>query len=104
MKELTGGRRVPSAWRPPGTVGEEILQPGDWLALYTDGITEARDSSGAWFGEEPAGGVPDARDRRRAAAAGDGPETHAGRARPPEGELQDDASILLACWNGKRDP
>ncbi|MBO7573948.1 MAG: SpoIIE family protein phosphatase [Bacilli bacterium] len=32
---------------------EEItLKPGDSLTLYTDGITEARDPSGAFFGEE----------------------------------------------------
>ena len=32
---------------------EEItLKPGDSITLYTDGITEARDPSGAFFGEE----------------------------------------------------
>jgi sigma-B regulation protein RsbU (phosphoserine phosphatase) len=35
--------------RPPGVI-EEQLQPDDTLVLYTDGITEARDASGALFG------------------------------------------------------
>jgi PAS domain S-box-containing protein len=28
------------------------LEPGDTLVLYTDGVTDARDPSGEWFGEE----------------------------------------------------
>jgi serine phosphatase RsbU (regulator of sigma subunit) len=35
--------------RPPGVV-TEWLEPGDTLVLYTDGITEARDSTGALYG------------------------------------------------------
>ena len=31
---------------------ETILKPGESITLYTDGITEARDGSGAFFGEE----------------------------------------------------
>ena len=34
------------------TIAEEKLEPGDWLVLYTDGVTEARNASGEWFGEE----------------------------------------------------
>jgi hypothetical protein len=99
VKELAGGRRLPlglGAAAP--TVAEETLQPGDWLVLYTDGITEARDAAGAWFGE-----------RRleeflvRAAAAGQPPpETVRRLVRSvldhQAGRLQDDASVLLACW------
>jgi Stage II sporulation protein E (SpoIIE) len=29
-------------------VGEEPLQPGDWMVLHTDGVTEARDHDGAF--------------------------------------------------------
>lgn len=32
--------------------GEAVLAPGDVLLLYTDGTTEARDPSGAFFGEQ----------------------------------------------------
>ena len=34
------------------TMAECALQPGDMLALYTDGITEASDNNGKEFGEE----------------------------------------------------
>ena len=31
--------------------GEIAFDPGDRVVLYTDGVTEARDGSGAWFGD-----------------------------------------------------
>ena len=31
--------------------GELPFEPGDRVVLYTDGVTEARDQSGAWFGD-----------------------------------------------------
>jgi hypothetical protein len=107
VKELAGGRRVPFGLDTAGmTVGEEVLQPGDWLALYTDGITEARDAAGAWFGEErlvdfltreiAAGQPPPETVRRLTKAVLD----------RQGGLLQDDASILLARWtrNDRHDP
>jgi len=84
------------------TVGEEFLQPGDWLALYTDGIVEARNADGAWFGEdrlvemlthEVAAGQPPPETVRRLNQA---VLAH------QDGLLQDDASILLACWAPER--
>ena len=36
----------------PGEVTREQLEPGDRLLLYSDGITEARDHTGEFFGEE----------------------------------------------------
>jgi hypothetical protein len=99
VKELAGGRRVPFGLDTAEmTVAEEVLQPGDWLALYTDGVTEARDASGAWFGEdrladfltrEIAAGQPPPETVRRLTKA---VLEHQG------GLLQDDASILLARW------
>jgi serine phosphatase RsbU (regulator of sigma subunit) len=99
VKHLTGGRRVPFGLGTGVlTVGEEILQPGDWLALHTDGVTEARDAAGAWFGEDrladfltrevAAGRPPPETARRLVHAVLD----HQG------GLLQDDASVLLARW------
>jgi hypothetical protein len=35
-----------------GEVAETRLDPGDWLVLYTDGVTEAHDPSGEEFGEQ----------------------------------------------------
>jgi serine phosphatase RsbU (regulator of sigma subunit) len=99
VKTLAAGRRLPFGLATGElVVGEESLQPGDWLALYTDGITEARDAAGRWFGErrlaefltrEAAGGQPPAETVRRLTHA---VLDHQG------GLLQDDASILLACW------
>jgi serine phosphatase RsbU (regulator of sigma subunit) len=99
VKELAGGRRLPFGLDTAGmTVGEEVLQPGDWLALYTDGITEARNAAGDWFGEarlvdfltrEIAAGEPPPETVRRLTKA---VLEHQG------GLLQDDASILLARW------
>jgi hypothetical protein len=99
VRELGGGRRLPFGLGTAGmTVGEEMLEPGDWLALYTDGITEARDATGAWFGEarlvdfltrEIAAGEPPPETVRRLTKA---VLEHQG------GLLQDDASVLLARW------
>jgi serine phosphatase RsbU (regulator of sigma subunit) len=103
VRELGRGRRLPFGVETEGlTVAEEFLQPGDWLALYTDGIVEARNAAGAWFGEERlvellthqiAAGQPPPETVRRLNRA---VLEHQG------GLLQDDASILLACW--MRDP
>lgn len=100
VKELDAGRRMPFGLRGTGlTVAEEVLEPGDWLALYTDGITEARDAVGSWFGEERlmeyltraiAGGQPPPETVRRLTHA---VLDHQG------GLLQDDATLLLARWS-----
>jgi hypothetical protein len=100
VKELTGGRRVPFGLDSAGlTVAEESLEPGDWLALYTDGITEARNAAGDWFGEarltdfltrEIAAGQPPPETVRRLTKA---------VLRHQGGLLQDDASVLLARWS-----
>ena len=80
-------------------MAEEFLQPGDWLALYTDGLVEARDARGRWFGEERlvemlaheiASGQPPPETVRRLNRAVLAHQS---------GLLQDDASILLACWS-----
>jgi Stage II sporulation protein E (SpoIIE) len=103
VRALSNGRRLPFGLETEGlTVAEETLQPGDWLALYTDGITEARNAAGQWFGEdrliellehEIAGGRPPPETVRRLDHA---VLEHQG------GLLQDDASLLLASWNRGR--
>ncbi len=99
VKELDGGRRVPFGLETAGlTVGEEVLQPGDWLALYTDGISEARDASGAWFGEARLNEF-----LRRAIAGGQAPAETVRRLTSAVlehqgGLLRDDATVLLARW------
>ncbi|MBF6168532.1 serine/threonine-protein phosphatase [Streptomyces gardneri] len=83
-------------------VGEEVLQPADWLVLYTDGITEARDHTGEFFGEARLFDF-----LRREAAAGYPPPETARRLikavlSHQNGELQDDATVLLARWTQPR--
>jgi serine phosphatase RsbU (regulator of sigma subunit) len=43
-----------------------VLKPGDHLVLYTDGLTEARDAGGAFFGEVRGTGVFTAMGKRDA--------------------------------------
>jgi serine phosphatase RsbU (regulator of sigma subunit) len=99
VKTLTGGRRVPLGLGPaPAVVAEEPLQPGDWLVLHTDGVTEARDEHGDWFGGAR---LVDLLERE---AASDRPPPETVRRlvravlRHQKGELQDDATVLLARW------
>jgi hypothetical protein len=100
VKTLTGGRRPPFGVSTAElTIAEEILQPGDWLVLYTDGIIEARNHNGEYFGQSRLIDFLE----REAAAAHPPPETvrrlsHAVMAHQ-SGRLQDDATILLAHWN-----
>ncbi len=99
VKELSGGRRVPFGLDTSGlTVAEETLEPGDWLCLYTDGIAEARNAAGEWFGEtrlldfltrEIAADQPPPETVRRLTEA---------VLRHQGGLLQDDATVLLARW------
>jgi hypothetical protein len=99
VKRLSEGRRpLLGLGHAHLTVAEEQLEPGDWLVFYTDGATEARDPTGAVFGEAR---LVDFLER---AVAADQP--------PPEtlrrlvqdilvhqnDVLQDDATVLLAQW------
>jgi serine/threonine protein phosphatase PrpC len=102
VKSLTGGRRVLFGLPPADvSVGEEFLEPGDWLTLYTDGITEARDDAGTFFGEDRLVDF-----LRREAAAGHAPPETVRRLvhavmRHQNGVLQDDATVLLARWDAQ---
>lgn len=100
VKRLDGGRRTPfGVGSNVLTVGQEQLEPGDWLALHTDGLTEARDAQGRFFGDqrlvdllerEAASGHPPAESVRRLMRA---VLSH------QDGVLQDDATMLLARWD-----
>jgi hypothetical protein len=98
-RTLSAGRRLPLGLGPAElTVGEETLQSEDWLLLHTDGITEARDRSGRFFGDARLTDFL----RREAAAGHPPPETVRRLVEAvlahQEGELQDDATVLLARW------
>jgi serine phosphatase RsbU (regulator of sigma subunit) len=102
VRSLTGGRRLPLGLGSPSCpVAEETLEPGDWLVVYTDGITEARDPQGRWFGEERLVDL-----LARAVAAGSPPPETVRRLvqavlEHQRGLLQDDATVLLLCWHGR---
>lgn len=101
VRELRDGRRLPLGIRDKTvSVGEEQLEPGDQLLMFTDGVTEARGSDdGGEFGlrrladlaERQAGtGLPAPEAVRRLARA-----VAAFRGGPPS----DDATLLLADWS-----
>jgi hypothetical protein len=98
-RTLTGGRRLPLGLGPDElTIGTETLQTDDWLVLHTDGITEARDHAGRFFGEDRLVDF-----LRREAASGHPPPETARRLIKAvldyqDDQLQDDASVLLARW------
>lgn len=106
VKELTGPPRPPLGVKPLGgatgaswgTVSREQLESGDRLLFYSDGITEARDAQGAFFGEERLIELTE----HAAAAELSAPETlrRLGIAvlEHQDGRLQDDATLLLMDW------
>jgi hypothetical protein len=97
---LTEGRRLPLGIDDQrATLGEVTLEPGDRLLLYTDGVTEARDTTGELFGEQRLVDFTE----RHAAAGLPVPETlrrlshavleHQG------GPPSDDATLVLVEWS-----
>lgn len=80
-------------------IATEQLEPGDRLLLYSDGITEARDEHGRFFGEERLVELTE----RAAAARLSAPETvrrlAAAVLEHQNGRLQDDATLLLVEWS-----
>lgn len=101
VKALAGEPSVPlGLGTAPDFVTEEVLEPGDQLLLFTDGLVEARLDNGEFFGVD---GVADYVTRASASGA-TVPETmrrliHSILDRH-SGDLQDDATLLLLEWRG----
>jgi Stage II sporulation protein E (SpoIIE) len=81
-------------------VSEENLEPGDQVLFFTDGVVEARAADGEFFGVDRLVDMV----TRTSAAATPAPETmrrllHA-ILEHQEGELQDDATIVMVEWRG----
>jgi sigma-B regulation protein RsbU (phosphoserine phosphatase) len=101
VRSLVGGRRMPLGLDDSQIeIAEEMLERGDRLLLFTDGVTEARDRAGEPFGTERlidlvqrnAGHLPAPETLRRLCHAAlshyDGPPA-------------DDATLLLVEWSQK---
>jgi serine phosphatase RsbU (regulator of sigma subunit) len=83
---------------PTFEIAEEVLEAGDSLLLFTDGIPEARDAQGRFFGEdrlvdflqrETLAGEPPPETLRRLSRAIMAHQADV---------LQDDATVVLARW------
>ncbi len=102
VKVLQGSRATPLGmpmFSTEPTIAEERLEPEDIVVLYTDGIVEARQSSGDLLGIEGLTRFL----QREAAARQPPPETlrRLRRALADEDELQlrDDATVLVTYWH-----
>ena len=87
-----------ATWGATRTYGQESLEPGDRVLLFTDGVVEARSADGEFFGvdrladflaREAASGHPPSEMLRRLVRA---------ILEHQKSELQDDATCLLLEW------
>ena len=100
VKTLVGEVTPPLGVSGEIVVSEEMLEPADQVLLFTDGVVEARSAEGEFFGVDRLVDMV----TRTSAAATPAPETmrrllHA-ILEHQEGELQDDATILVVEWRG----
>ena len=101
VKELDQVGGVPlglGMLRPGLEVGEEHLQPGDRLLLYTDGVVEARDRDGDEFGVARLADFVSRESVTGRAAAETMRRLNLAILDHQEGELQDDATTVMVEW------
>ena len=100
VKALAGDPGAPLGLGLPGRVLEEVLEPGDQVVLYTDGVIEARDADGQFFGltrlvdlveRASRSGNPAPEALRRLVQAIVGHQAS---------DFQDDATLVLLEWQG----
>lgn len=89
---------------PSMEVGQEQLEPGDLVLLYTDGVVEARSPSGEFFGVDRLGELV----VRHLAGGLAPPETMRRVVREllahHQEQLTDDATLLMLEWRSTRTP
>jgi hypothetical protein len=100
VRALAGEVGLPLGIGHTGAVAEEVLEPADQVLFFTDGVVEARSSDGEFFGIDRLVDMV----ARASASATPAPETmrrllHA-ILDHQEGELQDDATIVVVEWRG----
>jgi hypothetical protein len=100
VKTLVGEVVPPLGVSGGVVVSEEMLEPADQVLFFTDGVAEARSADGEFFGVDRLVDMV----TRTSAGATPAPETmrrllHA-ILEHQEGELQDDATIVVAEWRG----
>lgn len=88
----------------PHVVGQEQLEPGDIVLLYTDGVVEARSPDGEFFGVDRLADLV----RTQLAGGLSAPETMRRAVREllahHQGQLTDDATLLMLEWRRPPDP
>jgi anti-anti-sigma factor len=99
VASLDGAGRTPLGLPDQARIADQQLQPGDRLLFYTDGITEARDAAGRFFGLSRLLDLAE----RHSAAGLPAPETLRRLAHAvldhQQGRLDDDATLVIVEWS-----
>jgi sigma-B regulation protein RsbU (phosphoserine phosphatase) len=100
VAELTGRGRMPLGLDDPqAEIAEFRLQPGDRLLMYTDGITEARDSAGEQFGRDRLVELAEHHAAARLPASETVRRLSHAVIDHQHGPPDDDATLILADWS-----
>ncbi|HUR23427.1 MAG TPA: PP2C family protein-serine/threonine phosphatase, partial [Acidimicrobiales bacterium] len=100
VKTLQGEVSVPLGIGGAVGIAEEVLEPADQVLFFTDGVIEARSADGEFFGVDRLVDMV----TRTSASGTPAPETmrrlmHA-ILDHQDGQLQDDATIVVVEWRG----
>lgn len=99
VKRLDRDSGLPFGVGPASAVFEDQLEPGDRVLLYTDGVTEARTTSGEFFGLDQLANLV-------ARTTGDDPPPETMRRlmhaieHHNDGPMRDDATVVMVEWRG----